>query len=54
MNARQNVGSLGIGGISPDIRSTPLVIARRYPLHTLLLAALARPFLLLWGWMNGA
>jgi len=54
MRARANLGSLGIRGISADARTTPAVVARRYRFHTLLLAAVLRPFILLWGWMNGA
>lgn len=48
MRPRAHVGSLGIGGISADVRSTPSVIARRYHLHVLLLAAFLRPFIVLW------
>lgn len=54
MLPRAHIGSIGIRGISPDVRTAPIVIARRYRFHTLLLAAAARPFILLWGWMNGA
>lgn len=54
MLLRAHIGSLGVRGISADARTAPSIVARRYRTHTLLLAALWRPLLVLWGWMNGA
>jgi hypothetical protein len=51
---RAHVGSLGIGGVTPDVRTNPSVVALRYRFHVLLGAAILRPLILLWSLIRGA